>query len=138
MEGRPGEDAFLQADGQNTFSEISKALDFITPGALLIAILSIAILLLWDLLLIKKHKIFQVIQGPIVVVLLGIVINIMYQNQVLPFGLDEKQIVSVPVPDSISNFFQQFTFPDFSVITNLEVWKIAVVIAVVASLETLL
>lgn len=133
-----GDDAFLQADGQNTFSEISKALDFITPGALLIAILSIAILLLWDLVLIKKHKIFQVIQGPIVVVLLGIVMNIMYQNQVLPFGLDEKQIVSVPVPDSISNFFQQFTFPDFSVITNLEVWKIAVVIAVVASLETLL
>ena len=35
-------------------------------------------------------------------------------------------------------FLSQFTFPDFSAITNIEVWKIAVVLAIVASLETLL
>jgi MFS superfamily sulfate permease-like transporter len=35
-------------------------------------------------------------------------------------------------------FFSQFTFPDFSAITNFEVWKIAIVLAIVASLETLL
>ena len=39
-----GDDAFLQADGQNTFSEISKAFDFVTPGAVLIAAISLAIL----------------------------------------------------------------------------------------------
>ncbi|MDA1182981.1 MAG: SulP family inorganic anion transporter, partial [Bacteroidetes bacterium] len=44
----------------------------------------------------------------------------------------------IPVPSSIAGFFSQFTFPDFSAITNLEVWKMAIVIAIVASLETLL
>ena len=133
-----GDDAFIQADGQNTFSEIMRAFEFITPGALLIAGVSLAILILWDTVLTKKHKIFQLIQGPIVVVVLGILFNLAYTNVILPFSLNEKQIVSVPVPNSIADFFGQFTFPDFYAISNFEVWKIAIVIAIVASLETLL
>ena len=133
-----GDDAFLQADGQNTFSEITKAFEFITPGALLIAAVSLVILILWDTVLTKKHKIFQLIQGPIVVVVLGILFNLAYVNGLLPFSLNEKQIVSVPVPSSMTDFLGQFTFPDFSVITNFEVWKIGIVLAIVASLETLL
>jgi SulP family sulfate permease len=133
-----GDDAFLQADGQNTFSSIMSAYEFITPGALLIAGVSLAILILWDTVLTKKHKIFQLLQGPIVVVVLGIVFNLAYTNGILPFSLNEKQIVSVPVPNSMADFIGQFTFPDFSAITNFEVWKIAIVLAIVASLETLL
>jgi SulP family sulfate permease len=133
-----GDDAFLQADGQNTFSEIARAFEFITPGALLIAGVSLAILILWDTVLTKKHKIFQLIQGPIVVVVLGILFNLAYVNGILPFSLNDKQIVSVPVPNSMADFIGQFTFPDFSAITNFEVWKIAIVLAIVASLETLL
>ncbi len=133
-----GDDLFLQADGQNTISEITKALDFITPGALIIAAISIGILILWDVVLIKRNKIFQIIQGPIVVVFVGILINIAFQKGLIPLSLDENQIVSLPVPNSIHDFLGQFTFPDFSAIGNFEIWKIAFVIAIVASIETLL
>lgn len=133
-----GDDAFIQADGQNTFSEILKAFDFITPGAMVIALVSLAILILWDAILAKKHKIFQVVQGPIVVVILGILMNVAYQHQWLPFNLETHQIVSIPVPESFNSFLQQFTFPDFSALSNAEVWKIGIVMAIVASLETLL
>ena len=133
-----GGDAFLQVDGQNTFTEIFKALDFLTPGALLISAISLGILILWDAVLTKKHKLFQMIQGPLVVVVLGIAMNYFYQNGILNFSLKPEQIVSIPVPENLSGFFSQFTFPDFSAITNIEVWKIAIVIAIVASLETLL
>jgi len=133
-----GDDAFLQADGQNTFSEIGKALDFITPGAVLIAAISLAILILWDTVLTKKHKIFQLIQGPIVVVILGIVMNYLFKAGTLNFSLAEDQVVRLPVAKNLTEFFNQFTFPDFSAITNFEVWKIAIVLAIVASLETLL
>ncbi len=133
-----GDDAFMQADGQNTVSEILQALQGITPGAMIIALLSLAILILWDAVLTKKHKVFQIIQGPIVVVLLGILMNTLYQKGVLNYSLNPDQLVSIPVPESIPDFFSQFTFPDFSVIANFEIWKIAVVIAIVASLETLL
>lgn len=133
-----GDDAFFQADGENTFSEIFKAFEFITPGALLISVISLAILILWDTVLTKKHKIFGMINGPLVVVVLGIIMFNLYQNGILDFTLNEKQVVAIPVPNSITDFFNQFTLPDFSAITNFEVWKIAIVLAIVASLETLL
>ena len=133
-----GDDALIQADGQNTFSEIFKALDFITPGALLITGISMAVLILWDTVLSKKHKIFGMINGPLVVVVLGIVMFNFYQNGILNFSLAADQVVRIPVPENLSGFFSQFTFPDFSAITNFEVWKIAIVLAIVASLETLL
>ncbi len=133
-----GDDAFLQADGENTFSEITKALDFITPGAILIAGISLALLILWDRVLTKKHKIFQLLQGPIVVVVLGIVMNYLFKAGTLNFSLAADQVVQLPVANNLREFFSQFTFPDFGAITNFEVWKIAIVLAIVASLETLL
>jgi len=133
-----GDDAFMQADGQNTFSEITKAFDFITPGAVLIAAISLAILILWDKVLTKKHRIFQLLQGPIVVVILGIVMNYLFQAGTLNFSLAQDQVVRLPVANNLMEFFSQFTIPDFSAITNFEVWKVAIVLAIVASLETLL
>ena len=71
-------------------------------------------------------------------VVLGIFMNIAYSKGMLPYTLNAKQVVSIPVPNSMQSFFGQFTFPNFSAIKNFEVWKIAIVIAIVASLETLL
>lgn len=133
-----GDLAFSQPDGENTFSEIFKAFDFITPGALLIAAVSLAILIVWDTVLTKKHKVFGMINGPLVVVVLGIAMNYVFQNGILNFSLAADQVVRIPVPENLAGFFGQFTLPDFSAITNWEVWKIAVVLAIVASLETLL
>jgi MFS superfamily sulfate permease-like transporter len=133
-----GDDAFQQTDGDNTLSAIGKAFEFVTPGALLIAVISLAILILWDKVLSKKHKIFQLLQGPIVVVFLGILFNYLYQQGILPFSLKDDQVVRLPVPDSIAGFFGQFTFPDFSAFTNPRVYQVAFVIAIVGSLETLL
>jgi MFS superfamily sulfate permease-like transporter len=99
---------------------------------------SLAILILWDQVLSKKSKVFNIINGPLVVVLTGITMFNLYKNGILDFSLNDKQLVAVPVPVSISAFFGQFTFPNFSALANFEVWKIAIVIAIVASLETLL
>ncbi len=133
-----GDDAFFQTDGSNTFSSIVSAFDVITPGAILIAAISIAVLILWDKVLTKKHRVFQLLQGPIVVVILGIVMNYLFQSGTLNFSLAEDQVVRLPVANSLTEFFSFFTFPDFSAITNLKVWEVAIVLAIVASLETLL
>lgn len=133
-----GDFSYIQADGETTFSSIASAFDAFTPGAILIALLSIAILILWDTVLTKKHKIFQLIQGPIVVVALGMVMNQFYQQGLLNFSLAADQMVNIPAPGNLADFFSQFTFPDFSAITNFEVWKTAFVMAIIASLETLL
>jgi SulP family sulfate permease len=133
-----GDDSFLQTDGENTFSALAKAFEWVTPGALLIAAISLVILILWDTVLTKKHKIFQLIQGPIVVVVLGIIMNYMFQNGILNFSLAADQVVQLPVAENFSQFLTQFTFPDFTQLNNIEVYKVAIVMAIVASLETLL
>ena len=133
-----GDDAFLQVDGENTLSSIGSALNYITPGAIIIAVISLAILILWDTVLTKKHKIFGMINGPLVVVVLGIVMFNLYKSGTLNFSLAEDQVVRLPVANNLTEFFSFFTFPDFSAITTFKVWEVAVVLAIVASLETLL
>ena len=110
----------------------------ITYGAALISLISLSLLILWDKVLTKKHKIFQLIQGPIVVVGLGIVFNYLFQKGILNFTLSENQIVKLPVPENFMAFFSQFTFPNFSAFANPDVYKVGFVIAIIGSLETLL
>ncbi|MFW2534195.1 MULTISPECIES: SulP family inorganic anion transporter [unclassified Legionella] len=128
----------FQVDGETTFASISSAFHAFTPGAILISILSLAVLILWETVLTKKHKVFELIQGPIVVVLMGIAMNLLFQSKTLNFSLGPDHLVNLPVADNVMEFFKQFTLPDFSAITHLQVWKTAIVLAIVASLETLL
>ncbi len=133
-----GDESFMQSGGENTFSAIITAWQLFTPGAIVISLASLAILLLWEKLLIKKSRFFEILQGPIVVVFFGIAMNYMFQNGWLGLSLTPEQIVTLPVVSSLGAFMNQFTFPDFSQLGNPEIYKIAVVLAIVASLETLL
>ncbi|MEO2051757.1 SulP family inorganic anion transporter [Flagellimonas beolgyonensis] len=132
-----GDWAFFQVDGENTFSEIINTINYISPGASIIAIVGLAILILWDKVLSKKGKIFELVQGPLVAVVLGILyFSVTKGNSTL--GISEEHLVSVPVPDSFESFMGFFSFPNFGAITNTEIWVTAFTIALVASLETLL
>ncbi|PKQ44987.1 SulP family inorganic anion transporter [Confluentibacter flavum] len=128
---------FFEIDGGNTFSELFNIVNNIHPGASLIGIISLALLILWDKVLSKKHKIFEIIQGPFTVVVLGIIFFILFKNSDL-LSISQKHLVSVPIPEDATSFLNQFSFPNFSAITNTDVWVTAFTIALVASLETLL
>ncbi|MEL6718393.1 MAG: SulP family inorganic anion transporter [Bacteroidota bacterium] len=128
---------FSQPDGHNTLSELFYMFEAITPGALVIALISVAVLILWEQPFMKKQRVFQIVQGPLVVVGMGIILGLVFNNSE-SLSLKGEHLVSIPVPENISGFFGQFTFPDFSQILNPEVYLTAAVIAVVASLETLL
>ena len=133
-----GDLSFQQPDGENTFSELVAMLDFVSPGALIITAVALAILLLWETSFMKEKRIFQLIPGPLVAVITGILLN-QFFSSVPSLMLREDQLVNVPMADSINSFFGNFTFPDFaSALTNPQIYVTAVVIAVVASLETLL
>jgi SulP family sulfate permease len=105
--------SFAESNSENTFSAITNAFNSLTPGAVLIAVISLAVLILWDRVLTKKHKIFQVIQGPIVVVVLGILMSYLYQSGTLNFSLAEDQMVRLPVANNLGEFFSQFTSRTF-------------------------
>ncbi|WP_047417298.1 SulP family inorganic anion transporter [Cellulophaga sp. Hel_I_12] len=128
---------FFEIDGGNTFSELFSILGNIQPGPALIGIISLLLIILWDKVLSKKSKLFELIQGPFVVVVLGIIFFIITKDHKV-LSISANHMVSVPIPTDATDFINQFSFPNFSAITNIEVWVTAFTIALVASLETLL
>src|SRR5690606_2900487 len=133
-----GDIALQQADQLNTFSEIYYAAVYHNMGAIIISVVSIALLVMFDKPFIKRITMFRFLPGALFVVVVGILLN-----QVLPginpaWKLDGEHLVQLPVASSVMEFFGFFRTPDFSALTNPDVWVVAITLAIVASLETLL
>lgn len=133
-----GDLGFSQPDGENTFSELINMLDYISPPALLVSVVALFILIFWEKVLMKKAKVFTIIQGPIVAVAFGIIYQMVTSAYAPEWAIEQGHLVSVPVAESMSSFFGQFTLPDFSQLGNPQIYVVGITIAVVASLETLL
>ncbi|HEX8462291.1 MAG TPA: SulP family inorganic anion transporter, partial [Segetibacter sp.] len=133
-----GDETFSQGDNENTFSGIFHSLNAITPAATIIAIISMAILILWETKAFKSKRILTLIPGPLVVVLASVFLNIAFSAYSPGFELENKHLVSLPMADTPAMFISFFTFPEFSYITSVQVWISGFTIAIVASLETLL
>ena len=132
-----GDFSFIQKNQENTFSGIINSFKSISIGATVVGFISLIILIFWDKILSKKGKIFTIIQGPLVAVVVGIIYFITTKDNAT-LAINKAHLVSVPVPNNLDSFLGQFSFPNFSAITNSEVWVVAFTIALVASLETLL
>ena len=133
-----GDEAFIQPDNQNTFSEIFNSLNYIQPGAILIGLSAMAVLILWELKFIKSKKAFQLIPGALVAVIGGTLLNEWLQNSGSAWALGAAHLVALPVAANSAEFLTFLTFPEFSAIANPDVWITALTLAIVASLETLL
>jgi MFS superfamily sulfate permease-like transporter len=119
-------------------NEVSTSLlSQISLGATIVAIISMAILLFWEKVLSKKAKIFTLIQGPLVAVVFGIIYTFFNKGE-KTLGIAQENLVNVPKITDLSGLLSNFTFPNFSAISQQEVWIVGFTIALVASLETLL
>ncbi|MFT4516255.1 MAG: MFS superfamily sulfate permease-like transporter [Planctomycetota bacterium] len=133
-----GEMQFQQPDGETTLSELSRAFENIEWNAAIVATVGLALLLVWDNVLSKRGRFFQVVQGPLVAVAFGIVYQLVTSQWAPSWSLSPEHLVSVPTPNSFDELLTQFTTPDWGAISNGAVWVTAVTIAIVGSLETLL
>ena len=131
-----GDLSFLQGDGQNTFSELFSVLNHIQIGSIFITLISLAILIFWTKFeFLNKLK---VVPAALVAVIVSVILNEIFKQTGSNFAIDENHLVNLPVPTSFEEFKAILITPDFTAITNSKVWIVAVTIAVVASIETLL
>lgn len=133
-----GDLSFAQVDGENTFTAIGSMFGFLQTGALIAAIVALGLLLLWERPLIKRHKASVWVQGPLVAVVAGIVLNEVFKVAAPSLAIEPSHLVQMPVADGLGGFIGLFTTPDFSQLANPVVYTTAVTLAIVASLETLL
>ena len=131
-----GDLAFQQTDGANTFSEIWLTItQHIHWGSTLIALISLGILILWERPFMSR---FKLIPGALVAVVVSVILNQIYISSGSGLAIPQADLVNVPVATDLNSFLGQFTFPDFSQLSNKAVYIAAVTIAAVASIETLL
>jgi carbonic anhydrase len=107
----------------------------LNSGAMLITFLSLAILIYFDK---TKNKILKEIPAPILVVILGIFLNEVFLWINSPMIQNSPQLVNIPTTDSLNEFFSQLQFPNWNAWINPKIYLYALIIAIVASLETLL
>ncbi|WP_133126997.1 bifunctional SulP family inorganic anion transporter/carbonic anhydrase [Legionella nagasakiensis] len=107
----------------------------INSGAMLISLFSFAILIFFS-----KTKItwLKVIPGPIVVVIVGIILNELFILSDSYLAQHSPQLVNIPENDGFSDFLSQLQSPTWSAWSNPKVYLYAFILAVVASLESLL
>lgn len=130
--------SFSEITGDTTFSSINKALSSLSPCAITISVISLFILILWENKLSKIHKLFKIIPGPLFVVIIGILLNQFFGSYTNLHALETEHLVNIPPISNLSDFFNNLIFPDFNYIYRPDIWNIALVLSVVASLETLL
>lgn len=132
-----GDQSFIQADGENTFSELIHMIDYITPGAVIIALVSFVIVYVTGKDFYKKNKILSAIPGPLLIVIMGAVLTTIFKYSTR-LNIDSQHLVNLPSIQSFQDLSNNLITPDFSLITESKFWVIVFTIAVVASLETLL
>lgn len=129
-----GDESFEQLDQHNTFSELLELGNHFTLGAIVIASITFIILYFGDSDKIKNIKLFKVVPVSLVAILVGTIANILFENFTDALKLEPEHLVQIPNVLDQSNF----NFPDFSQISSVLVWVVAIKVALVASLETLL
>ena len=107
-------------------------------GSIIIALISISIILIWDLPGLKKFTFFKFIPGALIAVIVGVILNNAFAMYKPEWVLDASQLVKLPKAENVNEFVNQFTLPDFTQFSNYKVYVLAVTIAIIASLESLL
>ncbi|MBK8814752.1 MAG: bifunctional SulP family inorganic anion transporter/carbonic anhydrase [Methylococcaceae bacterium] len=133
-----GDFAFSQPDDFSSFSELLNMIGAFQPGAVLIAVVSLSILLVWESAAMQRQRVSHWIPAPLVVVVASVFINEVLRYYYPEMALGEMHLVTIPVVENIPELLQQLHFPDFSQRANPQIYLVGLTLAIVASLETLL
>lgn len=134
-----GDFAFLEQSGFNTLTDILQTLAAPHGGAALIAAVALASMIAWERVQPRMRGLLRLLPGPLLAVALGLGLNTLFRALGSSLAITQPEhLVTLPVAGSPREFWQLLTHPDFSRAADPNVWIVAVTLAVVASIETLL
>ncbi|WP_299253913.1 SulP family inorganic anion transporter [uncultured Cytophaga sp.] len=133
-----GDMAFWQMDGRNSFSELLNMLNFFTPGPAIVSGISIIVMIFWSPKFIHPDGKLSFIPNALVIVLLGIILNSIFEYFFPNLFIQQDHLVALPTINSTSDLYNSLRFPDLSGFSNSKTYVVGFTIAIVASLESLL
>ncbi len=132
------DEVYIGETVRETVQSMMGALKAISPGAAVVSFVSLLILAIWESSFIKRIALFRLIPGALLVVAWGIIYNMVALRMAPEWAIASKHLVSLPVTEKPEDFLNLFTFPGFSFLAKPEIYTVALTIAIIASLETLL
>ena len=133
-----GDESFEIGQGENTFTQIFSAFRLFHPGAVVVSLLSLAIMLSWEKRAARSIKFFELIPGALIAVFFAVLVNYIFSLTVPDLVIQGDHLVSLPFQGGLTDFVQGFRLPDWSQIYNPKVYTVAITIALVGSIESLL
>ncbi len=133
-----GDESYMKETAGSSFIELVNALGIISPGSIIISGVALLLLIIWSTAWLKKQKLLKLIPGPLIAVLWGVGYNLVATQFAPAWTVSSEHLVSLPISEQTTDFFKNFMYPDFSYLANPQVYVVAVTIAIIASLETLL
>jgi MFS superfamily sulfate permease-like transporter len=130
-----GDESFFEEGGRNTFTSIIEAFGAFSEGAVVVSLLSIALIIVWGKVVEKNKGWLSYIPGPLLAVAVGVILVQVFKSSPI-LAIEQQHLVDVP--NFLSGDFAGLMYPDFSQLGNPAIYKVAFTIALVASLETLL
>lgn len=127
-----GDMGFVQPNGHNTLTEIPYAMGHFHLGAVVIALVGLVVLVTWSRS--ERLKSMRWLPGPLVVVALGIGLNDFFLSSAPQLAIRGSLLVDLGEGSLLS----EIRFPDLSALGNKDVYVVALTIAAIGSIETLL
>jgi MFS superfamily sulfate permease-like transporter len=130
-----GDESFLQPDGDNTFSALVTAMRAFLPGAALVGIAALGVMVAWEKTRLKATR----VPSALAAVVVGTLVSEILAWSGSSLAIAPSHLVALPVVgDNGLRFHDLLTFPDLTRLFDPRVLVAGFTLAIVASLETLL
>ena len=133
-----GDESYMNETASSSFHNIFRAFESISLGSILVTAVALFILVLWESPAIKRNNLLSFIPSPLLAVCWGILFNLFASNQFPEYSISKKHLVSLPPIQDASQLLGLLKFPDFSFLDHPQIYTVALTLAIIASLETLL
>ncbi|MEM7035765.1 MAG: SulP family inorganic anion transporter [Bacteroidota bacterium] len=110
-------------------------LDGVNMGVIAITVVSLAIIIVWNLPFTKRYRFFKIASAPLMVVVTGIVMQTLFEASGSTLSIGAENLVHIEIASNPADYL---ILPDFEAISDSNVWIYAVILAAVASIEALL
>ncbi|EQA44120.1 inorganic anion transporter, SulP family [Leptospira broomii serovar Hurstbridge str. 5399] len=120
---------------KNTFTVLLHSFLNFRSNVFVIGFLSLVAYVIWEKKIAEK---FRFLPASLIAIGTGVLLNVCLEGFNPEFALGRDHLVQLPILKNPSDLFGQLTYPNFSAWRNPSVWSLGLLIALVASVESLL